>query len=152
MTHESSNSNQQSIDHKIAVVNDTAFLRWITDTTVQTWLPDSIDWKQIENILRKAEADSMFTFLKVPTLESMRIHYYRQYAFYKTINSQKMVYLNAFCELIEYPIETDDGIVMELWDWENEIIDVEDGGLCYWQLKIDLETNSYFDFKTNAGG
>jgi hypothetical protein len=52
-------------------------------------------------------------------------------------NGEKEVWINCFCET--------DGI-----RWRKEIIFVEDGGNCYFQLKINLNIMKWYSFEVNG--
>ncbi len=152
----SNNQHQQTetlktevVDSMVAVVNDTSFLKFITTPPVKTWEPDSADWKLIDKILSKADSEGIFDFLKKPTLQSMK-RYYRQYAFYINDEGQRIVDINALCEILQYPEETAKGIIWQKDDWKNTINLVLDGGPCYWQVKINLTEQDYFDFSVNG--
>jgi hypothetical protein len=64
-------------------------------------------------------------------------HYKRQYV--ATLNSkgEKEVWVNCFCDA---------------WntDWKKELIIVNDGGNCYFNLKINLKTERYYDLMVNG--
>ena len=63
--------------------------------------------------------------------------YRRQYI--PTINSkgEKEVWINCFCRTYDR-------------DWRKELIIVEDGGNCYFNLKVNLTTNKCFDLMVNG--
>ncbi len=150
----SNKNNEQTYDFlkdpKVAIVNDTTFLKWLVSLPVETWEPVSKDWKEIDNVLHQAECDSIFNFMKAPRLKNIRNYFYRQYVFYKNDKGQKVVYINAFCELLQFPTEIDNETVWTEWDWKNQIVFVEDGGDCFWQIKINLDEQKYFDFRING--
>ena len=52
--------------------------------------------------------------------------------------NQKCVWVNCFCDEIEY--------------WKKDIVLVDDGGTCYFNLKINLDKGKYFDFAVNGLG
>ena len=66
-------------------------------------------------------------------------NYNRQYVAIINSNSEKEVWVNCFC-----------------WSWgENEIykhqiLDVNDGGKCFFQLKINLSKRKVYDFSVNG--
>lgn len=66
--------------------------------------------------------------------------YGRQYLAVLTPESKKIVYLNAFCDP-----EDDDY-------WKKDWVCVYDGGNCFFQLKIDLQTNQVIEFRVNGLG
>ncbi|WP_291138891.1 hypothetical protein [Flavobacterium sp. UBA7663] len=62
--------------------------------------------------------------------------YHRQYLVYINKNGQKEVYVNCFCE---EPAE----------NWRDYLADVDDGGNCFLQLKINLTKKKVGQLETN---
>ena len=65
-------------------------------------------------------------------------NYKRQYIAYINSKNEKEVWVNCFCET---------------WDndvWKFKIVEVRDGGNCYFNLKINLEQKAYFEFCLNG--
>jgi len=56
-----------------------------------------------------------------------------------TKSGEKQVWVNAFC--------TSHGI-----DWSKDIIGVDDGGNCYWNMIINLTKKTYHNFMVNGIG
>ena len=138
------------IDERMVMVNDTSFLKYLTDRPVEIWNPDSSDWQRIEVILKKMESDSVFNFLKISTLENIREHYYLQYAFYINDQGQRLAFINAFCEILKFPVETRNGIIWKSINWKDKMVEVDDGGICHWQVQLKIDDGVYFDFGVNA--
>jgi hypothetical protein len=67
--------------------------------------------------------------------------YKRQYFPYKDVNGERIVYINCFCE--KYG---------EFRHWREVEELVDDGGNCYFQLKINLTQKKYIDFFVNGYG
>lgn len=63
----------------------------------------------------------------------------RQYVTMVNEKGEKLVWVNCFCNA---------------WDknWKKELISVLDGGVCYFNLKINLATNSYYELFVNGIG
>ena len=62
----------------------------------------------------------------------------RQYVPIINSEGQKEVWINLFC----------DDFGMEYW--KNELFEVEDGGNCHYNLKINLKTKTYYDLSING--
>jgi len=62
----------------------------------------------------------------------------RQYVPVINSRGEKEVWLNLFCES------------WEKQDWRKDILMVHDGGNCYFNLKINLKTEEYYDFFING--
>ena len=52
-------------------------------------------------------------------------------------NEKKVIFINCVCSTLNM-------------DWQNTKIFVEDGGDCYFQIKFDLETGTFFDLNING--
>jgi hypothetical protein len=63
-------------------------------------------------------------------------NYKRQYIPYKSVKGKK-VYINCFC-------------IHDIDDWKKRLVQIDDGGSCFFQLTADLEANRYLDFSTNG--
>jgi len=63
--------------------------------------------------------------------------YYRQYVAVINSHGEKEVWVNCFCAV------DDNG-------WTNHIVQVDDGGSCYFNLKINLTRKKYSMFGTNG--
>lgn len=63
----------------------------------------------------------------------------RQYVAMVNEKGEKLVWVNCFCNT---------------WDknWKKELISVLDGGVCYFNLKINLATNSCYELVVNGIG
>jgi len=63
----------------------------------------------------------------------------RQYVAFINEEGEKEVWVNCFCDM---------------WgeNWRKEIIQVDDGGNCYFNLKINLTTGKYYDLIANGFG
>lgn len=63
--------------------------------------------------------------------------YKRQYVPIINNKGEKEVWINCFCDTWDS-------------DWQTEILDVLDGGNCYFQMKINLTEKKYYDFMVNG--
>ena len=54
-------------------------------------------------------------------------------------------------EILENPPNPEKGITeWTKMDWEIEYVMVDDGGNCYWQITINLDTKEYKDLMVNG--
>ncbi|MDH7447634.1 hypothetical protein [Aquimarina sp. 2201CG14-23] len=63
--------------------------------------------------------------------------YMRQYVPVINNKGQKEVFINFFCDA------TDEK------NWQTQLVQVEDGGNCYYSVKISMETKKYYEFEVN---
>ena len=66
-----------------------------------------------------------------------------QYVPFISSNGQKKVYINAFCNYYWN---------FESTGWKRHLIEVKDGGSCFFHLTINLTDNNYEEFYTNGYG
>jgi hypothetical protein len=83
--------------------------------------------------------------------------YGRQYMPVVSVNGEKLVFLNCFCNpgrwrFNEPPIFKKNGIfgLLRLSGWDKGFIDEEDGGNCYFRLKINLDKGEVFEYYENG--
>lgn len=108
----------------------------------QKWEPSKEELMGVEKILCLAIKNNEFDFLKTPINNSLNGYYY-QYIPFINKDGEKEISINAFCELLVIPPFND------LDGWKNEYVSVDDGGACYWQMKVNLDKKSYYDFHVN---
>jgi hypothetical protein len=65
-------------------------------------------------------------------------NYKRQYVAVINDKGEKEVWVNCFCVKFDY--------------WKKEIVQVMDGGNCFFNLKINLTKKSYYDLSVNGMG
>ena len=98
------------------------------------WIPTEKDIQTLENIL--------VDFLKQnPARNGKTVdlnNYGRQYIGC-TRNYRKVIYLNAFCHLER-----------ERERWKNQLIIVQDGGACYFQVYFIPDTSQFVDLSYNG--
>jgi hypothetical protein len=67
--------------------------------------------------------------------------YKRQYVSYLNNKGQGIVWVNAFCEIPDIMVEDSPGeFRVQEMDWKNQIVQVNDGGSCYWKIIINMKT------------
>lgn len=126
-------------DDKVAVISDEVTKKWLSSNNYRLFQPTMDDFNDTEDILKKTIKNGEFNFLKEPILLQIK-DYYRQYVFYFDDNNHKIVRINAFCRILQTPIEVDEKTVWEPFDWRNKLFVVNDGGNCYWTITINLTT------------
>lgn len=98
--------------------------------------PKAEDFALIDRLV--AEAVEKYNAGQTGNRKIKEISQYKfQLIFATTTDGQNAVWVNAFCR----PLET---------DWKNELLFVEDGGSCYFSLKIDLRKSAVYDFQVNG--
>lgn len=67
--------------------------------------------------------------------------YYKQLVAVINPNGEKEVWVNCLCNVIELGSRP---------NWKTEIVEVMDGGSCYFSLKINLNKNTVYNFMVNG--
>lgn len=107
------------------------------------------DYKLLKAIVQKASDEGEFAFLIDQSLSSIFNMYCIQYVPFINEKGEKEVHVNAFCHVPGEEIwNTRD--IPEVFDWHVYLIDVRDGGSCYWSMKINLDIKIYYDFSVNG--
>lgn len=100
------------------------------------------------NIKGKIKLDSLEKHYNTPKYKGIQFlenqfyidlqKYGRQYIAVKDKHSHKIVYINCFCNPSEFTYRKH--------DW----VQVDDGGNCFFQIKIDLNDKKVIDFRENG--
>ena len=142
---------KETVDPKIAILINTEHNNWLQENYgFESWNPTDKDLNLVQEILDKAINDKEFDFLKKPIKKNLE-NYYRQYVPYINENGERVIEINAFCEILENPPNPEKGITeWTKMDWKNEYVMVDDGGNCYWQITINIDTKEYKDLMVNG--
>ena len=117
---------------------------------LKDWTPKNEDLEIVRIALTKAINKNEFYFIKNANYSSLISGFYRQYFPFIDNNGNQIIAINAFCEILEEPsYEDPKNPKLVPWDWKNEYISMEDGGSCYWRVKINISDTSYFNLMIN---
>jgi len=133
-------------DEKLAIVNDTLYLKILAVEEIEFWIPTNQEIEQVDDIYLDAIKNNDFDFLKEPKFTNIK-NYYRQYLCFNNDDKEKMVYVYAFCDI---PKRSSMDHEMESEGWKSHIISVYEGGPCYWKMKINLTQTKYLDVTVNG--
>jgi hypothetical protein len=133
-------------DKKMAIIKNPEYIKWITGKDFEMWKPEKTDLNKVNEILIDAINNNEFHFLKSKNISELKKNY-RQYLCYTNEKGEKIVYVNSMCELYT---DYDKNNKPIKFDWKNEISKTSDGGSCYWNIKINLTTNKYYDLVING--
>ncbi|WP_303917913.1 hypothetical protein [Draconibacterium sediminis] len=136
---------------QIATIKYDTIQSWIFENGVSTNLSDN-DLMIIEKNIRKCVSEHNLVQIKEfnridsinPNLnldiKNFKIEldrYKRQYMPIINNQGEKIVWINFFCDSFDI-------------EWKKEIVFVKDGGNCYFQLKVNIDKDNYFDFWVNG--
>lgn len=132
-------------DNKVAIIEETKYIYWVTGYDFSSWKPNEIDFKVADDILIKAINLNQFYFLRGKNISEIK-KYYRQYLCYVNERGEKIIYINSMCELFK---DYDEDNMPVVFDWKTKMIDIADGGECYWNVKLNITTQEFFELKIN---
>lgn len=94
------------------------------------------DIQKIETLLSDCITNNNSDRNRLTDIEDLK-RYKRQYVAVINSTGEKEVWVNCFCDASNK-------------DWKNEIIEVLDGGNCYFNLKINLTKGQCYDLMING--
>ncbi len=133
-------------DNKYAIISNQEYIHWLFGKAYLIKDLNDIELIRIDSLLQIQIENKSLYLLEVDNLKELKEKYYRQYLCYENEFGHKIAYVNSFCSVPEVFSE---GEMKEL-KWKTEMIDVSDGGNCYWSVKIDLTENRIFDIAVNT--
>lgn len=68
--------------------------------------------------------------------------YCKQFVGAINFKGEKTIWVNCFCEKFKDDFK----------NWKTEIIGVDDGGNCFFNIKINVDKNEYYDLNINGNG
>jgi hypothetical protein len=146
------NSQNHSIDNKatfndtsIAVINDTMQAKfYVGDYTL--WSPTQNQIIIIDSIMRESTSDT----LMVDRILDFN-KYYKQYICYIDASGDSIIYISGFCQIPSAPVR-DSTMNWKLTphDWKHNFLRVDDGGRCFWQMRINFTKKKYSDYTING--
>jgi len=113
------------------------------------WTPTKAQVDQIDSILIKAIMDTLEITNNDFEIKNTN-GFYKQYICYLDNSGDLIVFVNAFCHLHYAPVDSVDKVIWKTFDWKNKLLVVNDGGACYWSIRINLTRKKYFDFFVNG--
>ncbi len=138
--------NELGLDQRSTLLINSEYNTWIKEQyKLEKWEPNSMDIEAAHDLIEIAIKDNKFNFLAKPIKQNFK-KYYRQYIPYINKNGDRIIEVNAFCKIPEYPVDGD----IKSMDWEKKYVNIMDGGECYWQIKLNLDQMKYFDLNINS--
>lgn len=128
---------------RITLINDISQAKRIFDDYKSFWIPTANQLSEIDSILVKAIKEKNRPSQKRLNISTYK-DYYRQYICCVLSNGDSIVYINAACSIGSYSIEDSEGnATRKRMDWQHNVIEVMDGGDCYWQVWINYFRKNY---------
>ena len=121
-------------------------LRDVASDYQKTWTPDTSDILIAERLIKSAVSNTQGHILTVETLSN----YFRQYVGFRNSSNERVIWVNALCEILKRTIEKDGQYLLEPWNINEEIISVDDGGDCYWNVFINIDKQEHYKLSING--
>jgi hypothetical protein len=132
-------------DSLIVVINDTTQTAYFTKG-FSSWNPTLSQVKTIDSIMRESIKDTLIVG-RILDFDN----YYKQYICFIDFDGDSIVHINGFCRIPEFPSTDSSGVTrFKPRDWKKQIMIVEDGGSCYWQMKINFTKKRFYDYMING--
>ncbi len=123
---------------RYTIINDTIRTNLDSYAVKAFWTPTQKQLKTIfaitrETILKNQKKHSRH--LKADSLDSA----YKQISCYIDHNGDSLVYINAICQIMDYPaLDSTGSLRYYRQDWQNKITIPKDGGDCFWRIHINF--------------
>jgi len=123
---------------------------WFRYNEMKTWKPNQAEIDLSEKLILKIIDEKKAVF-NVKQVYNNIDNYFYQLIPYLDENNRKIIYVNSLCRaFVVNPLPNPNGKRKKEIGWKNNLIDVNDGGSCFWQVQIDIEKQEYFDFSVNG--
>ncbi|WP_041301288.1 hypothetical protein [Lacinutrix sp. 5H-3-7-4] len=111
-----------------------------------SWKPTKFDLKILDSVIINTIRGSKFSFIKNPKITNYN-KLYKQYVPYYNKDNERIILVNTFCRIPGSPTKDN---FDELFDWKNYYLIIDDGGACFWNIKINIDTKKAFDLNING--
>jgi len=136
------NTNTLDLDtSNTVIIKEVPFDRPFDSTFTEATLTQ-VELKIVDSILKAAVVDynkSLEQENKNYRIDTQKRKYLKQLVVATNPKGEKEVWVNCLCYT---------GQIEDTW-WKEQIISVFDGGSCFFNLKINLSTKKYYDFRVN---
>jgi len=123
--------------------------RWVIFSERELWKPNQMEINLTEELVKKVIEEQKKVSYINPIYKNFD-KYVFQLIPYIDDENRKIMYVNSLCSDYIDDSESVDNLEANVNYWDNFLFLVDDGGNCFWQVKIDIERGEYFDFSVNA--
>jgi hypothetical protein len=127
---------------KITLINDSTNTKWTNKEYSKIWYPTKSQMSIIDSIIVKGIKENNRDSNRRLNTNSFK-DYYRQYICHVQQDGDSIVFINAICKIWYDPAGVRE-------DWQHELIEVKDGGDCFWQIGINFSKRMYYIFMING--
>ena len=121
------------------IIDASKNMEWVFGKNYKSWTPSGTDIENAEKLITECFNDQKTGTLN-RLLNRKPEDYYRQFVGAINEKGEKIIWVNCFCEKE----------INFFKDWKTNIIMVADGGNCFFNLKINVDKNNYFDVMVNG--
>ena len=126
----------QSIDNEqIVILDDQSENQFFRFRGHSYWQLSDSDFEQTKKIIIDCISDHKDEYYAKSIFKNLKDYYFQFIPYVDSDNNPK-VYVSAFC----VPGE----------NWKSQLVDVDDGGSCFWQVQVDANNYSYDEFRVNG--
>jgi hypothetical protein len=123
---------------RYAIINDTNRFDLDSRGGKAFWTPNQNHLKTIFTITKETITKNQDKYSKHLKSDSLA-NAYKQIVCYVDNKGDSLVYINAICQILDYPAMDSTGRLRYYrQDWQNKIIIPKDGGDCYWRILINF--------------
>jgi len=122
-----------------AVIETTGDMEWVFGKNYKPWTPTESDIQKAENLITQCFNDQKRGTVN-RLLNRKPEDYCRQ--FFGAINEkgEKIIWINCFCK----------DQITSFKDWKTKLRVVSDGGNCFFNMKVNIDKNDYYDVMVNG--
>jgi hypothetical protein len=137
----------EPINFKFAIIElPEGDLQYIAEDYANSWVPDTTDLIAAEQLIRQAVGTTEGELLSIESLPN----YFRQYVGFRNTAGDRIIWVNALCDIKNGMVEKNGEHILEPWPWTKELIIVDDGGDCYWNILLNIDKEEYSNFFVNG--
>ena len=128
---------QNIASDKLTVLLNQSENIWFDYKHHETWEPTENDINLTKLLIKEVISDHKTEYDVKPIAENFSDYFFQLIPFVSK-TGQKLIYVNSFCHIDygEY--------------WKEKLVDLNDGGYCFWQVIIEPREDEYFDFQVNG--
>ena len=123
-----------------AVIPAPENLQWAFGRNYKNWQPSGTDIEIAEELLAECFNKQSDYGNENPFISKTLEDYNRQFIGAEIEGGDKVILVNCFCKSEE----------KNLKDWKNSMVLVADGGNCYFHVKVNLDTKSWYGLLVNG--
>ena len=142
---------ETTTSENVTVLLNQSGSEWFRYGEMKMWKPNQADINIAENTIPKVIEDNK-TDYDVKEIYQNIDDYYFQLVPYLDKNNRKIIYVNSLCKsFVENPIPNSETKEQKTEiEWKSHLFNVDDGYNCFWQVQLDIEKETYFDFSVNG--